>query len=28
VYDRDGDELTDSGLFVSLEAWRCHVLKW
>ncbi|MFF4054513.1 alpha-amylase [Streptomyces sp. NPDC001668] len=28
VYDRDGDELTDSGLFVSLEAWGCHVLKW
>ncbi|MER6288693.1 alpha-amylase [Streptomyces sviceus] len=28
VYDRDGDELTDSGLFVSLEAWGCHVLEW
>ncbi|MET7730190.1 alpha-amylase family glycosyl hydrolase [Streptomyces sp. NPDC005402] len=28
VYDRDGDELTDSGLFVSLEGWGCHVLKW
>ncbi|MER7564817.1 alpha-amylase [Streptomyces sp. NPDC097941] len=28
VYDRDGDELTGSGLFVSLEAWGHHVLKW
>ncbi|MFF1303272.1 alpha-amylase [Streptomyces sp. NPDC058307] len=28
VYDRDGGELADSGLFVSLEAWECHVLKW
>lgn len=28
VYDRDGDELTDSGLFVSLAAWGCHVLQW
>ncbi|MDH6611828.1 hypothetical protein M2164_007463 [Streptomyces sp. SAI-208] len=28
VYDRDGDELTDSGLFVSLGAWGCHVLEW
>ena len=28
VYDRDGDELTDSGLFVSLPAWGCHVLEW
>lgn len=28
VYDRDGDELTDSGLFVSLEAWGYHVLQW
>jgi hypothetical protein len=28
VFDRDGDELADSGLFVSLEGWGCHVLKW
>ncbi|MET7692880.1 alpha-amylase [Streptomyces sp. NPDC005483] len=28
LYDRDGDELADSGLFVSLEGWECHVLKW
>lgn len=28
VYERDGDELTDSGLFVSLPAWGCHVLEW
>ncbi|WP_371569319.1 alpha-amylase family glycosyl hydrolase [Streptomyces canus] len=28
VYDRDGDELADCGLFVSLEGWGCHVLKW
>ncbi|MET8077724.1 alpha-amylase [Streptomyces sp. NPDC005303] len=28
VYDRDGDELTDSGLYVALEGWGCHVLKW
>ncbi|NEB00852.1 alpha-amylase family glycosyl hydrolase [Streptomyces sp. SID13726] len=28
VYDRDGDELADSGLFVSLAAWGCHVLEW
>lgn len=28
VYDRDGGELADCGLFVSLEGWGCHVLKW
>ncbi|MFC8428395.1 alpha-amylase [Streptomyces sp. NPDC057253] len=28
VYDRDGDELTDSGLFVSLPPWGCHVFAW
>ncbi|MEU0031010.1 alpha-amylase [Streptomyces sp. NPDC006335] len=28
VLDRDGDELTDSGLFVSLAAWGYHVLEW
>ncbi|MEU0209684.1 alpha-amylase family glycosyl hydrolase [Streptomyces canus] len=28
VYHRDGDELADCGLFVSLEGWGCHVLKW
>ncbi|WP_053850805.1 alpha-amylase family glycosyl hydrolase [Streptomyces sp. NRRL B-24085] len=28
VHDRDGDELTGSGLFVSLAAWECHVLRW
>ncbi|MEV7736489.1 alpha-amylase [Streptomyces sp. NPDC088921] len=28
VYDRDGDELADCGLFVSLEGWGCHVLEW
>lgn len=28
VYDRDGDELADCGLFVSLEGWGCHVLRW
>lgn len=28
VYDRDGDELADSGLFVSLPARGCHVLGW
>lgn len=28
VYDRDGDELADCGLFVSLEGWGYHVLKW
>jgi hypothetical protein len=26
TYDRDGDELTERGLFVALEAWDCHVL--
>ncbi|MCT9080336.1 alpha-amylase family protein [Streptomyces fulvoviolaceus] len=25
TYDRRGDELADAGLFVSLEAWQCHV---
>ncbi|MFE2215379.1 alpha-amylase [Streptomyces canus] len=28
MYDRDGGELADCGLFVSLEGWGCHVLKW
>ncbi|MEU6357119.1 alpha-amylase family glycosyl hydrolase [Streptomyces sp. NPDC047072] len=28
VYDRDGDELADSGLFVSLEPWGCHAFEW
>ncbi|WP_328745129.1 alpha-amylase family glycosyl hydrolase [Streptomyces sp. NBC_00285] len=28
TYDRDGDELADSGLFVSLEPWGYHVLEW
>ncbi|MGK3940672.1 alpha-amylase family glycosyl hydrolase [Streptomyces caeruleatus] len=28
VYDRDGDELSDCGLFVALDAWGCHVLRW
>ncbi|MFI6437885.1 alpha-amylase [Streptomyces sp. NPDC050759] len=28
VYDRDGDELADCGLFVSLGGWGYHVLKW
>jgi hypothetical protein len=28
VHDRDGDELADSGLFVSLAAWEYHVLEW
>ncbi|MFF3967420.1 alpha-amylase [Streptomyces griseorubiginosus] len=28
VYYRDGDELNDSGLFVSLPAWGCHLLEW
>ncbi|MGW0584833.1 alpha-amylase, partial [Streptomyces sp. NPDC002920] len=27
TYDRDGDELTDPGLFVSLDAWDTHVLR-
>jgi hypothetical protein len=26
TYDRDGDEVTDGGLFVDLDAWGCHVL--
>ncbi|MEU9166329.1 alpha-amylase [Streptomyces sp. NPDC048420] len=26
--DRHGDELTDSGLFVSLDAWGSHVFEW
>ena len=26
VFDRDGDELSGSGLFVDLPAWGCHVL--
>ncbi|MGW1780635.1 alpha-amylase [Streptomyces sp. NPDC002143] len=26
-YDRAGDELTDPGLFVALEAWQAHVLE-
>ncbi|WP_405475729.1 alpha-amylase [Streptomyces canus] len=28
LYDRDGGELSDCGLFVSLEGWGCHVLEW
>ncbi len=26
TYDREGDELTDPGLFVALDAWQGHVL--
>ncbi|MEV1065791.1 alpha-amylase [Streptomyces sp. NPDC050263] len=26
-YDRDGDELTEPGLFVALEAWQAHVFE-
>ena len=26
TYDRDGDELSELGLFVRLEAWTCHIL--
>ncbi|MFC3574805.1 hypothetical protein ACFOZ0_16265 [Streptomyces yaanensis] len=26
TYDRAGDELADPGLYVALDAWRCHVL--
>jgi hypothetical protein len=28
TYDRDGDDLTDRGLFVDLDAWGCHVLSF
>jgi hypothetical protein len=28
TYDRAGDELADLGLFVSLDPWQFHVLKW
>jgi hypothetical protein len=28
VYERDGTQLRDSGLYVDLEAWQCHVLKF
>lgn len=27
TYDRDGDELTDPGLFVALEPWQAHLLE-
>jgi hypothetical protein len=26
VFDRDGDELASSGLFVDLQPWHCHLL--
>lgn len=27
-YERDGDEMLDQGLYVDLEAWRFHFLRW
>jgi hypothetical protein len=26
VYERDGDELADPGLYVALDPWRWHLL--
>jgi len=28
IYDRDGNEMTDPGLYVELEAWGFHFLKF
>jgi hypothetical protein len=25
VYDRDGNEMRDSGLYVDLAPWQCHI---
>ena len=27
VYDRDGNEMRDAGLYVDLEPWVCHVFQ-
>jgi hypothetical protein len=27
-YERDGDEMLDQGLYVDLEAWKFHFLRW
>ena len=27
-YERDGDELLDQGLYVNLDAWKFHFLRW
>ena len=27
VFERDGDELADQGLFVALPPWGCHLLE-
>jgi hypothetical protein len=27
IYDRSGDEMRDSGLYVELEPWRCHCFR-
>ena len=28
VFERDGSDVTASGLYVQLEPWQCHVLAW
>jgi hypothetical protein len=28
VYERDGDEICEQGLYVNLPGWGCHFLKW
>ena len=28
IYEREGHELQQDGLYVELDAWGCHVLKF
>ena len=27
IYDRNGDEMRDAGLYVDLGPWKCHLFK-